>query len=198
MSGRCRLLACGIFSREIRWLVRKNGWPVDVTFVDSSLHVDLERLEEGLATALSRCSGERVAAFYGACHPRIDRILSARAAFRTPVENCAEALLGRETYLRELAGGAFFLFEEWARRSRRVILAAFGGVEAVAREVFQAEHRYLLCVRTPCSLDFTDEARETGLMVGLPLRFMDVPLDHLEAVLLDTITRRLEGCPCPS
>jgi hypothetical protein len=35
-------------------------------------------------------------------------------------------------------------------------------------------------------------------MVGLPLRWMDAPLDHLEAVLGETIARRLEALPCPS
>ena len=195
---RCRLIACGVFDREVRWLIAKNAWPVDAVFLDSSLHVDFARLEEGLRSALARGAGEGVAAFYGACHPRIDRILPADTVLRTPVENCVEALLGRETYLRELEQGAFFLFEDWARQARRVILGALGGNEAVAREICRAERKYLLCVRTSCSPDFTAEAAEAGRMVGLPLRWMDAPLDHLEAVLGETIARRLEALPCPS
>lgn len=196
--GRCRLLACGILGREIRWLIAKNGWPVDVTFLDSSLHVDFGQLERGVRSALSHYAGEEVAVFYGACHPRIDQILSGTASFRTPVENCVEALLGRDIYLRELENGAFFLFEQWALRARELLLSPFGGVEAVAREVYQAEQKYLLGIRTPCSLDFTAAAERTGRMVGLPVRWMDASLDHLESVLLETIDRRLEASPCPS
>lgn len=191
--GRCRLLACGILGREIRWLIAKNGWPVDVAFLDSSLHVDFGRLERGLSSALSRYAGEELAVFYGECHPRIDQILSGTANFRTPIENCVQAVLGRDTYLRELESGAFFLFEPWARRARQLLLSPFGGLEAVAREVYQAERKYLLGLRTPCSRDFTAAAERTGRMVGLPVRWMDASLDHLESVLLETIGRRLEA-----
>jgi hypothetical protein len=196
-TGRCRLLACGILGKETRRLIGKNGWPVDAAFLDSSLHVDFGLLEAGLRSALSRCAGERVAVFYGACHPHLDRILSADASFRTPVENCVEALLGRDAYLRELEQGAFFLFEEWARRARRLMLLPFGGSEAVAREVYR-ERKYLLCIRTPCSADFRAEAEDAGRLVGLPLRWMDASLDHLESLLEATIARRLEEAPCPS
>jgi len=196
--GRCRLLACGILSKEIRWLIRKRHWPADPVFLDSSLHVDYGRLERGLTAALARCAGEDVAVFYGACHPCLDRILGAASAFRTPVENCVEALLGRDAYLRELEQGAFFLLEDWALRTRPVILETFGGRAAVAREVFQAERRYLLCIRTPCSGDFAQEAAQTARMLGLPLRWGEASLDRLEALLDETLARRREGSPCPS
>lgn len=197
-AGRCRLLACGVFHREIRWLIQQRRWPVEAVFLDSSLHVDLVRLEKELTAALCGCAGDDLAVFYGACHPRIDRILGGAAAFRTPVENCVEALLGREAYLRELESGAFFLVEDWAKRARAVILGTFGGSEAVAREVFQAECRYLLCIRTPCSLEFSAEAEETGRLLGLPLRWMEASLARLESILGQTIARRLEGTSCPS
>src|SRR5512140_2729809 len=197
-GGRCRLVACGIVRKEILGLIERNGWPVDAVFLDSSLHVDLARLEKGLTSALSRCAGETVATFFGACHPHIDRILVEAGTFRTPVENCVEAILGREVYLRELESGAFFLFEDWARRARPVFLGAFGGSEAIARDVIQADRKYLLCIRTPCARDFGAEAEETGRLVGLPLRWMDVSLDHLESVLSETISRRLAQTSCPS
>ncbi|MFI5180387.1 MAG: DUF1638 domain-containing protein [Thermoanaerobaculia bacterium] len=182
-GGRCRLVACGIFSKEIHWLIEKNRWPVDPVFLDSSMHTDLAKLSKGLTSTLIRFAEADVAVFYGACHPCIDQILAEAGTFRTPVENCVEALLGREVYLRELENGAFFLFEDWARRARPVILDIFDGNEAVARDVYQTDRKYLLCIRTPRSGDFTSEAEETGRLVGLPLRWMDASLDHLETVL---------------
>ncbi len=199
MSGRRRrLLACGIFSKEIRWLIEEKRWPVDPVFLDSSLHVDLGRLETELTSTLSRCIGEDVAVFFGACHPHIDRILSEDGIVRTPVENCVEAILGREAYLRELENGAFFLFEDWARRAGSVILSAFGGSLAVAREVYQSQQKYLLCIRTPCSNDFGPEAEATGRMLGLPLRWMDATLDRLEALLSEIVVCGQEGVACRS
>lgn len=196
-GGRCRLVSCGILRGEIRCLIEKNRWPVDALFLDSSGHVHLERLEKGLTAVLSRSAGEDVAVFYGACHPLIDGILARAGALRTPVENCIEALLGREVYLREVEAGAFFLLDDWARRAREILLATVGGSEAVAREVFQAERKYLLGIRTPCSGDFVTEAEDASRLVGLPLRWTDVTLENLEAVLRETIERRTGGALCP-
>ncbi len=196
-GGPCRLIGCGILKREIRWLIDRNRWPVDALFLDSAGHIHIERLEKGLTAALSRCVGEDVVVFYGVCHPLIDRQLLGAGAVRTPVENCIEALLGREVYLRELENGAFFLLDDWARRAREILLATVGGNEAVAREVFQAEQKYLLGIRTPCSRDFSAEADEAARLVGLPLRWMDITLENLESVLRETIERRTGGALCP-
>lgn len=68
--------------------------------------------------------------------------------------------------------------------------ATFGINREVIREIYQGDRGYLLCITTPCSGDFRDEAEEAGRLVGLPLRWLDVSLDHLEWVLSEAIMRK--------
>jgi hypothetical protein len=106
-------------------------------------------------------------------------------------------LLGNELFTDELDQGAFFLLEDWARRWNHIVFKTFGKYPQVIRTIFQSDRRYLLGIRTPCSGDFKVQAEEAGRMVDLPLRWMDVSLDHLESVLQATITRRMEEASCP-
>ena len=97
--------------------------------------------------------------------------------------NCVARLLGPETFRRESEAGALFLLEGWARQWPRWARATFGTDGPVLRELLQADHRYVLGVRTPCSGDFLAEAAAIGRRVGLPVRWIDVRLQDLAAAL---------------
>lgn len=189
-GGRCTLLGCGILQQEVRFLIEKNGWPLDTDFLDASLHINFEALESALQKGLARNAGREVVVFYGSCHPRMEHMLDAAHTFRTEGQNCVEMLLGHDRFMQELAAGAFFLLEDWALRWDEAIGKTFGDKPAVVREIFQLSNKYLLCLRTPCSGDFEQAAQEIGLKVGLPLRWLDVGLDQLEAVLRHAVARQ--------
>jgi hypothetical protein len=70
----------------------------------------------------------------------------------------------------------------------------FGTAGTATRAIFQHSHTHLLAVRTPCSGDFTAAAERAAGIVGLPLRWTDASLDHLESVLEETFGR-LPGSP---
>jgi hypothetical protein len=186
------LLGCGILQKEIRSLIQKNGWPLETHFLDSSLHIDFDKLNQALTSALSQHAERETIVFYGACHPLMEKILDSAGTFRTAGQNCVEMLLGNERFTKELEQGAFFLLEEWARRWERVVTATFGTNREVIREMYQGDRNYLLCVSTPCSGDFRAEAEEAGRLVGLPLRWMEISLDHLETVLREAMDRKCE------
>jgi hypothetical protein len=181
---------CGILQKEIRFLIQKNGWPLETFFLDSSLHIDYDRLSRGLKSVLDRHANRDLTVFYGACHPLMDRIIGAAGVTRTHGQNCVEMLLGHEAFTHELEGGAFFLLEEWAWRWEEIVTATLGTNLKVIRDIYQSDRNVLLCLRTPCSGNFEAEAEEAGRLVGLPLRWMDVPLDHLEAVLQEAVAKR--------
>lgn len=184
------LLGCGVLRREVRWLVEKNGWPLELDFLGSSLHVNLEALAQGLTRGLNRHAQDDVVVFYGACHPRLDAMLEAAGTFRTEGENCIEMLLGRERYWEELQAGTFFLLEDWVPRWDQVMRATFGDHPAATREIFRSSCRSILAVRTPCSGDFTQAAEAIGRQMDVPLRWLDVGLDALEAVLRQALERQ--------
>lgn len=191
---RLLLAGCGILKKEIRRLIEKNCWPLDTVFLDSSLHCDMKRLEECLKALLARHHDRNMIIFYGTCHPLIDRMLAEAHTFRTSGQNCVEILLGHDLFTRELANGAFFMLEDWAQRWEEITIKGLGTTNPqVIREIYREGGRnYLLCLRTPCSSDFTVEAAAAGVLVGLPVRWMDVTLDLLEAVLQTAINRKIE------
>jgi hypothetical protein len=137
-----------------------------------------------------------VIVFYGACHPLMEKILDSAGTFRTGGQNCVEMLLGDGLFTAELEQGAFFLLEEWARCWERIVTATFGTNWDVIREMYQGDRNYLLCISTPCSGDFRGEAEEAGRLVGLPLRWMEISLDHLETVLQEAINRKMREPSC--
>lgn len=196
-DNRLLLMGCGILKNEVRYLINKNSWPVDTVFFDSALHCELNKLSHCLTTGLARHAGREIVVFYGTCHPLMDRLLEEAHTFRTEGQNCVDMLLGNELFTRELLDGAFFLLEEWARRWEYIVTKTFGTKNwEVIREMFGGDRKYLLCLRTPCSGDFSREAEEAGRLVGLPLRWMDAGLDHLETVLAAAITRKLKEKVC--
>lgn len=187
------LLGCGILKDEVRYLVKKNGWDMDTFFLDSSLHVDFDKLYNALDSALKKHEGRETFVFYGACHPNIDVLTENRKTVRTLGQNCIEILLGKELFTRELSQGAFFLMEDWVRRWDYVTTKAMGGDNESIKAVFLSEHTYFLALKTVCSTDFSKEAEAISRSIGLPLKWMEVELDHLEKVLIETIREKGGG-----
>ncbi len=95
--------------------------------------------------------------------------------------DCVALLLDAADRQREVEAGALILLEDWVRAWPRWSAATFGGSEAVVQEILGRDHRYLLCLRTPCSGDFAAAAAEAGRCAGLPVRWREVGLDHLAA-----------------
>jgi len=185
------LVGCGILKKEVLYLIEKNHWPMETSLMASGLHCELDKLERGLRGSLRKHADRQTLVFYGCCHPRMDAILSEAHTVRTEGQNCAEMVLGHELFERELLEGAFFLFEEWAQKWQRLLVLTFGtNHQGVIREIYQGDRKYLLALRTPCSSDFRVEAEAAADYVGLPLRWLDVSLDHLEEVLRDAIERK--------
>jgi hypothetical protein len=185
------LIGCGILRKEIRFLINKNGWPLDVFFLDSALHIDFDDLSRSLTSALARYSGRNVIVFYGCCHPFMENILEEAKTIRTTGQNCVEMLLGHELFTEELSNGAFFLMEDWARRWDVILKKTLGDNEEVWKAVYQGDRKYIACINTPCSGDFRADAEMAGKKVGLPLKWINTPLDNLESVLRELITRKM-------
>lgn len=186
------LVGCGILSKEVDYLIRKNRWPVETHFLQSALHNYFDRLhrelDDGLAT--EERTGRRTVVFYGACHPRMEQLLEAHHTCRTQGQNCIVMLLGYEKFMAELSKGAYFLLEDWALTWEPMITECFGRNPEVVREIFHGSHKFMTALRTPCSGDFAAAAEAAARFVDLPLTWMDVDLAHLESVLAEAIAER--------
>lgn len=181
------LVGCGILQKEIVALIEKNHWPLGTAFLPSGLHVDFDKLQHSLDKCLQHYAGRTGFVFYGACHPRMDRILDSAGVIRTAGQNCVDILLGHERFCRELEQGAFFLFEDWAIHWQEIVGSVMPGDPEIMRSIFCSAHKYLLAIRTPCSGDFSAEAEAVSRMTTLELRWIDVGLENLEANLATTL-----------
>lgn len=177
------LIGCGILKNEISYLIEKNQWDVDPHYLCSSLHVDFTKLENALVSALKYYGDDPKLVFYGNCHPHINSFTDQGNAVRTMGQNCVDILLGHESFNHYLSSGAFFLLEDWAEHWEKVMFKAFGNNPDIISEILSSEHSYLLGLRTPCSRDFTREAEHISKTINLPLKWLDVSLDHLEKAL---------------
>lgn len=107
-NTKLRLVGCGIFKKEINFLIKKNNWAITTDFLPTSLHINFKKLETALQQGLARHRDESTIVFYGACHPLMDKILDEAHTIRTLEQNCIAMLLGLDEFNRELANRAFF------------------------------------------------------------------------------------------
>ncbi len=190
-SANIPLIGCGILKSEVKYLAKKNNWPIDYFFLDSSLHVDFEELAAGLSGMLNKHSQQECIVLYGVCHPLMDQLLKGKKATRTCGQNCIDMLLGNRVFTEKLSEGAFFLMEDWANNWERITRKTFGDSMNIIRDVFKGDREYLLCINTPCSNDYQKKAEEISAMLDMRLEWMDVNLDHLESVLMQTLAQVL-------
>lgn len=184
------LIGCGIFKKEINWLVNENNWQVDTFFLDSSLHFDFDQLYNCLSGAVIRCSSQSPVVFYGCCHPYMDNLMNELNTVRTKGQNCIEMLLGHDLFMKELSNGAYFLLEDWALSWSLIVTKTFGDNMEVTKQIFQGDRKYILGIKTPCCNDFTQEAELAAQSVGLPLYWIDVGLGYLKSVIFSAIQQK--------
>ena len=157
------------------------------------MHNYFNRLSTELNEALNEedLEGKNTVVFYGSCHPLMEKYLEEHHTCRTQGQNCVVMLLGYERFMQELSEGAYFLLEDWALTWEPMITECFGSNTKVIREIFHSSHKYMMAIRTPCSIDFTKEAEKAAQFVDLPLKWIDIDLAELESVMADVIQRKL-------
>jgi len=193
LSDKMVVVGCSILHREVDSLIKKNQWHLEAHYLNASLHSYANKLSKELNKALDEeeDKGKNTLVFYGSCHPGIDNYLEAHETDRTRGQNCIVMLLGYDVFMHELSQGAFFLLEDWALSSEKVLTESFGNNISVIHEIFHSSHKYILALRTPYSADYTDAAEKTAAFVDLPLRWLDVDLQELEVVMTEAIQHKL-------
>lgn len=184
------LIVCSILKKEVQFLCEKNGWAFPAKYLCSSLHTDFDRLDNSLHKAFRTAlpTSPKVV-LYGTCHPLMERYIKENGAFRTPVQNCIELLLGTKVFTEELENGAFFLLEEWAHSWDKITTQAFGKNDRNKWDILHHGHNHILCLRTPCSNDFKKEAEQISKQTGMSLKWRTVTLKIMERHLKETIER---------
>lgn len=116
MGKRAIFISCGIFQKELEYLVREKGLDWEITFLKPALHVNFDKLKEALISALEehRRGDAELKVLYGRCHPEVMEIVERYGAKKLRAANCLEAILGAEQMARlNREGKAFFLSAGW-------------------------------------------------------------------------------------
>jgi hypothetical protein len=106
--------------KEIEKLVEEKSLCVQPYFLDAGLHIDYDKLEKELTTAIEERSKEEPTAIvvvYGdLCHPRIKKIVEKyRNSLKVDAWNCIDCLLGSHGRLLQIDpnNDHFYLSPGW-------------------------------------------------------------------------------------
>ncbi len=186
-----KVLACSIFRDEIEALLKKPGLFLDLSYLDSILHLKPEILRRLMDERLTEMHADGSAVFilFGECHAFMDKDESRGWTGRSPGINCVEILLGSETYHRLRAEGDFFIIREWALRWKEVFRDGLGLNEANARSLMRESHSRLLYLDTGIKPPPLEMLEEFSAYVGLPYAIMGLTLEFLQKSLEEGIER---------
>ena len=186
---------CGALGKEVKDIVDRRGWDVDIYGVSALLHLYPNRIVEELREKLHalRPRYDHLVVVYGDCgmNGKLEPILDEVGAARIKGPHCYEMLAGAELFERvsEDRPGTFFLTDWLVRNFERAVVRGlgldrhpdlipmlFGNYEAVL---------YLRQVPNP---RLAARAQEIAAYLGLPLEINDVGLGELELRLADLMS----------
>ncbi len=187
-TARVRLIGCGIFKQEFSLLSESLRASFELTFMDSRLHMNPERLDRLLQDLLAKHEGQATVLAYGDCCPHMDHLCSTRNVGRIQETNCCEILLGSERYREYRKQGVFLLLPEWALHWKSILKKDLGLKTAELARDFMTQTMtravYLDTGVTPVPLE---ELERFSKYSGLPLTIECVGLEKLEAALLKAL-----------
>ena len=185
---------CGALGAEVKDIVDRRGWDVDIYGLSAMLHLYPKRIVEELRDKLRslRPQYDRLVVVYGECgtNGRLQPVLDEVGASQVRGPHCYEMLAGTDLFhqVAEERPGTFFLTDWLVRNFDRAVIRGlgldrdpelmtmlFGGYEAVL---------YLRQVPNP---RLAARAHEIAAYLGLPMEIVDVGLGELEERLAELV-----------
>lgn len=175
-------IACGIFRKEIEYLIADGKLAGKFTFLDSELHMKPKKLEQIIGKIIK--PGCLVC--YGDCHARITEQEMNREFSKVAGTNCVEIFLGRENYRKLRREGAFFLLPEWTLKWERIFKELLGfNQQKIAVEFMNEMHTKFIYVNTGVYKVPDEILNQISKYFELPVEILDIDLIHLENAILN-------------
>lgn len=182
------IIACGIFQKEIEALRGELGFPFEVHYLASGLHVDFDDIKAALTAELEACKNggyEGIIVAYGLCHPRIDDLLKPYHAALISCQNCIDAFITRKAVEKKANEGLFFYLSPGWLDAWHDIFARLNWDPPEARLQMGS-------FRGSIYLDTIKDApeREMELLeffdfTNLPFEVMPVDLSHFKSLIIN-------------
>ena len=188
------LVICGALGREVKDIVDRRGWDVDIYGLSAMLHLYPTRIVEELRRKLEtlRPRYARLVVVYGDCGTagRLDPILEQMGAARVPGPHCYEMLAGSELFekVADERPGTFFLTDWLVRNFERAVIRGLGlDRYPDLKGMLFANYEAVLYLRQVPSPRLAEKADEIAAYLGLPLEINDVGLGELETRLAELV-----------
>lgn len=193
---------CGALGREVKDIVDRRGWDVDIYGVSALLHLYPGRIVEELRERLQalRPRYERLVVVYGDCGMtgRLEPILEEFGASRVRGPHCYEMLAGAELFGRvsDEKPGTFFLTDWLVRNFDRAVVRGLGlDRHPDLKEMLFGNYEAVLFLRQVPNPRLAAKAKEIADYLGLPLEIRDVGLGQLEARLAELVQPSRAAAP---
>jgi hypothetical protein len=182
-------IACAALGKELRELIRKHGWNVELRVINSRLHMVPSRIGPAVDALLTETAGryDNQIVVYGHCGADdLDEILARHGAVRTLGPHCYE-MFGGEGLVDALTEqpGTFmltdFLVKSW---NKLVVKGLKLDQHPELAGLFFANYTQVLYLVQEHEDDLVAEARRIADSIGLPLRVETTGYGDLERRLV--------------
>jgi len=183
---------CGALGKEVKDIVDRRGWDVDIYGVSALLHLYPNRIVDELREKLHalRPRYDHLVVVYGDCgmNGKLEPILDEVGAARVKGPHCYEMLAGGDLFERvtEERPGTFFLTDWLVRNFERAVVRGLGlDRHPDLIPMLFGNYDAVLYLRQVPNPRLAAKAQEIAAYLGLPLEINDVGLGELESRLAD-------------
>ncbi|HEX7263751.1 MAG TPA: DUF1638 domain-containing protein [Candidatus Dormibacteraeota bacterium] len=183
---------CGALGKEVKDIVDRRGWDVDIYGVSALLHLYPNRIVEELRERLQmlRPKYDRLVVVYGECGMtgKLEPILDEYGASRVRGPHCYEMLAGVDLFAQvsDERPGTFFLTDWLVRNFDRAVVRGLGlDRHPDLKEMLFGNYEALYYLRQVPNPRLGEKAEAIAKYLGLPLEINDVGLGELESRLAD-------------
>jgi hypothetical protein len=194
LSKKTALIICGALGRDVKEIVRKREWTVDIYGVSALLHLYPARIVDELRARLAelRPRYDNLVVVYGECGTtgKLDPILEEFGASRLRGPHCYEMYAG-EVRFEEIAQerpATFFLTDWLVRNFDRAVVKGLGlDRHPDLKDMLFRNYESVLFLRQVPNPRLADKAQEIARYLGLPVEIDDVGLGELEERLAELV-----------
>ena len=190
------LIICGALGREVKDIVDRRRWDVDIYGVSALLHLYPSRIVDELRQKLHylRPRYEKLVVVYGECGTtgKLEPLLEEVGALRLRGPHCYEMYAGEQLFAKvsDERPGTFFLTDWLVRNFDRAVIRGLGlDRHPELKPMLFGNYEAVLYLRQVPNPRLGDKARDIAAYLELPLEIRDVGLGELE----DRLAALVEG-----
>jgi hypothetical protein len=194
VTGTTAFVICGALGREVKDIVDRRGWDVDIYGLSALLHLYPARIVTELREKLFelRPRYDQLVVVYGDCGTagRLEPLLDEFGAARVRGPHCYEMLAGEELFARvsEERPGTFFLTDWLVRNFERAVVRGLGlDRYPELKEMLFGNYEALLYLRQVPNPRLAEKAEQIATYLALPLEIAEVGLGELESRLAELV-----------